>query len=85
MAKYLLGVDNGCTVSKAGLFTLAGREVAVAAAKSELLCPQPGWQERDMNQMWQGTAEAIKQVVTQAGIDAGDIACVACTGHGNGL
>jgi len=85
MAQYLLGVDNGCTVSKAGLFTLEGKEVAVASAKSELICTQPGWQERDMDQMWQGTAAAIKQVLAQAGIDAGDIACVACTGHGNGL
>ena len=28
MTQYLLGIDNGCTVSKAGLFTLAGQEVA---------------------------------------------------------
>jgi len=85
MAQYLLGVDNGCTVSKAALFTLDGRELAVASAKSELLCPQPGWQERDMDQMWQGTAEAIRKVIAQAGIDAAEVACVACTGHGNGL
>jgi len=55
MASYLLGVDNGCTVSKAGLFTLDGKEVAVASAQTEVICTQPRWQERDMEQMWQGT------------------------------
>ncbi len=85
MASYLLGIDNGCTVSKAGLFTLDGKEVAVASAQTEVICTQPGWQERDMEQMWQGTAGAIKQVVAQAGVAPRDIACVTCTGHGNGL
>jgi len=85
MTQYLLGIDNGCTVSKAGLFTLDGQEVAVASGKSELRCPHPGWQERDMTQMWEQTAAAIRDVITKAGIDAGQIAGVACTGHGNGL
>ncbi|MCF7972637.1 MAG: carbohydrate kinase, partial [Phycisphaerae bacterium] len=79
------GIDNGCTVSKAGLFTLAGHEVAVASGKSELLCPHPGWQERDMSQMWDQTSAAIHEVITKAGIDPGQIVGVACTGHGNGL
>lgn len=85
MAKFLLGIDNGCTVSKAGLFTLKGEEVAVASGKSELLCPHPGWQERDMIQMWDQTAGAIREVIAKAGIDPAEIVGVACTGHGNGL
>ena len=85
MPKYLLGIDNGCTVSKAALFTLDGREVAVASGKTELLCPQTGWSERDMNEMWAKTAQAVKEVVSKAHIFAEEIVCVACTGHGNGL
>jgi L-xylulokinase len=85
MASYLLGVDNGCTVSKAGLFTLDGKEVAVASAQTEVICTQPGWQERDMDQMWAGTAGAIKQVISKAQIAPQDIICVTCTGHGNGI
>jgi len=42
MAKYPLGTDSGCTMSKAALFTLDGREVAVASRKTETLTPQPG-------------------------------------------
>ena len=85
MGRYLLGIDNGCTVSKAGLFTLDGREVAVASGKTEMLCQKEGWAERDMDQMWLKTAAAVKEVVAKAGVGADEIACVACTGHGNGL
>ncbi|MCX7044779.1 MAG: carbohydrate kinase [Candidatus Sumerlaeota bacterium] len=85
MTKYLLGIDNGCTVSKAALFDLDGREIAVAARKSETLTPKPDWFERDAAAMWRETAEAIREVITKSKVNAADIACVACTGHGNGL
>ncbi len=85
MAEYLLGIDNGGTVSKAALFTLDGKEVAVATRKVEALSPQPGWDEKDAEKMWAATAEAIKEVIGSAGVDPSAIAAVACTGHGNGL
>ena len=85
MPKYLLGTDNGCTMSKAALFTLDGREVAVASRKTETLTPRPGFLERDVPEMWQSTAAVIRQVIAEAGIDPADIACVAAAGHGNGL
>ena len=85
MARYLVGVDNGGTMSKAAVFTEDGRELAAAARKVDILEPHPGWSERDMGAMWRGTAEAIRESIGKAGVDAAEIACVACTGHGNGL
>ncbi len=85
MAKYLLGTDSGCTMSKAALFTLDGKEVAVASRKTETLSPEPGHLERNIPQMWKATCEAVREVLETAGIDAGQIVCVACAGHGNGL
>ncbi len=85
MARYLVGVDNGGTMSKAAVFTKDGRELACAARKVEILEPHPGWSERDMDAMWRGTAEAIREAVEKAGVDPAAVACVACTGHGNGL
>jgi len=85
MARYLVGIDNGGTMSKAAVFTEEGRELAAASRKVELLEPQPGWSERDMDAMWRGTAEAIREAIGKAGVNPAEIACVACTGHGNGL
>lgn len=82
---YLLGIDNGGTMSKAALFTSDGTEVAVAGRKVAIIEAKPGWSERDMDAMWTGTAEAIREVIAKARIDPAAIAAVACTGHGNGI
>jgi L-xylulokinase len=85
MPKYLLGIDNGATVSKAGLFTTDGEEIAVASHKTEMFTPKPGYTERDPAELWEATSGAIRSVIEKAGVDPKDIACVACAGHGNGL
>jgi len=85
MAQYVMGIDNGSTVSKAGLFALDGTEVAVAARKTETLTPVPGHFERDMEKMWAATAEAIREVLATSGVGPAEIAGVAAAGHGNGL
>jgi len=85
MPKYLLGIDNGATVTKAALFTAGGEELAVASRKTEMLTPQPGHTERDVEDLWQATAGAIRAVLERARIDPIDIACIATAGHGNGL
>ena len=85
MPTYLLGIDNGCTMSKAALFTLDGREVAVAARKTLTRSPQAGYFERDADELWTATAEAIREVLARSQAVPADVACVACAGHGNGL
>ncbi len=85
MAQYLLGIDNGSTVSKAALFDLHGKEVAVASCKADTEYPHPGWTERDMAMLWQGTACAIREVLAKSGVRPEDIAGIGNTGHGNGI
>jgi L-xylulokinase len=84
MAKYLIGVDNGLTMSKAAVFDLQGKELGVAQRKVETKSPNPGWYERDMMEIWKASADSIKEALGKSGIDAGDVAAVCCTGHGNG-
>jgi len=83
--QFLLGIDNGGTMAKAALFSLDGRAVAVAGAKSETLAPAPGWSEFDMRQLWSAVAGAVRQVLAVSSVAPHEIACVACTGHGNGI
>jgi L-xylulokinase len=83
--KYLLGVDNGNTVTKVSLFDLQGKELYVASRSAETILPKPGWAERSMNTLWDNTAQAIRETLDQTGIKGEDIAAIGCTGHGNGL
>jgi len=85
MAEYLLGVDDGSTVSKAAIFDLEGHEIQVASRKIEPDYPHPGWTERSMDVLWQSTAEAIREAITASGISPEQIIGIGTTGHGNGL
>ncbi len=85
MGKYLMGIDNGLTLSKAAIFDLEGRTVGVASRKIEVQYPKPGYTERDMDVVWQMTAEAIHEVVDSSGIDPLEIIAVGNSAHGNGL
>ena len=85
MSKYLLGIDNGSTVSKAALFDFKGKEIAVASCAADTEFPLPGWTERDMEVLWQSTATAIREVLTKSGAKAEEIASIGNTGHGNGV
>jgi L-xylulokinase len=85
MPGYLLGIDTGGTMTKAALVATDGREVAVSSRRIALLEPRPGHSERDMEAMWRGTAEAVREVLARPGIAPEDVAAVAPTGHGNGL
>jgi L-xylulokinase len=85
MGQYLLGIDNGSTVSKAALFDVHGKEIAVASCKADTEYPHSGWTERDMEMLWQSTAHAIREVVAKSGVNPREIAGIGNTGHGNGI
>ncbi|MED4027960.1 carbohydrate kinase [Priestia megaterium] len=85
MSQYVLGIDNGGTVTKASIFSLQGKEIAVASKKTIMHMPHPGHTERDMNELWEANVEVIKSVLKSARIDSKDIIGIATTGHGNGL
>lgn len=85
MPSYLMGIDNGLTVSKAAIFDLQGREIAVQGHKVALKYPRPAWVERDSEVVWQTTAAAAREVIEKAGIDARDIVAIGNSAHGNGI
>ena len=85
MTPLYLGIDIGGTVVKAAIFDDRGTEVAVAAKPLRAVHARPGYSERDTAQMWQATAETVREVVSHPGARPDRIAAVCCTGHGNGI
>ncbi len=82
---YLLGIDNGGTVTKAAIYSSDGREIAVASEQREMVFPSPGHTERDMHELWDANCGAIRAVIKKAKINPKEIRGVAVTGHGNGM
>ena len=64
---YFLGVDLGGTVIKAGIYNLAGEEIAVCEHTANLLSEAEGFAERNMDEMWKAvcivTCGAVKKPV----------------------
>ncbi len=83
--KYLLGLDNGGTKTKAAVFDRYGREIACSSASSDAVMDRPDFVERDMEEMWRTNCEVIRTVLEKSGIAAGDIGGVGICGHGKGL
>ena len=83
--KYLVGIDNGGTFSKAAIFDENGNQVAVASRPTVTITPKPGYTERDMDELWRVNAEAVKSAIEESKIDPKDIVGVSFSGHGKGL
>ncbi|MEZ7897823.1 MAG: FGGY-family carbohydrate kinase [Flaviflexus sp.] len=83
--RYVLGIDNGGTVTKAAIYDAEGKVYALSQAHLESLNPRPLFTERDIDQFWEANVTAIKNVLLESEIDPSEIAALAVTGHGNGI
>jgi len=81
---YLIGIDVGSTNLKAVLYDLGGNEVASASEPTQRITPDgdhPDWAVWQPEQIWDGIASSIKQVVSEIK-DPKEIKGVSVTGMG---
>ena len=64
--KYLLGIDNGGTFSKAAIFDENGEQISVASVPTETLTPKPGYTEKNLDDLWDVNAQAIKNAIEKS-------------------
>lgn len=83
--KYYLGLDNGGTTTKASLYTSDGREICTESVETAMVTPQPGFTQRDMEEMWQANCRVIRRVFETSLVQPAEIAAIAVCGHGKGL
>lgn len=81
----LLGIDSGLTVTKAVLFDIDGTPLSVARRRVAQSFPRPRHVERDMDEFWNATADAIAEALAKSGRPASDILAIATTAHGDGI
>jgi L-xylulokinase len=81
----LLGIDSGLTVTKAVIFDIDGTQLAVARRRVTQFMPKAHYVERDMAELWNATADAIREAIALSGRPAGDIQAIAATAHGDGI
>ncbi|MFH0518459.1 FGGY family carbohydrate kinase [Streptomyces sp. M41] len=80
----VLTVDVGTSVIKSVVFDAEGREVAVSRIGTEVLRPQPGWAEQDMEAVWNGVVFTVRSALSHMGPDTEPVWLVAFTAQGDG-
>lgn len=83
--RYLMGIDSGGTFSKVAIFDEYGTQMSSVSIPTKMITPRPGYTERDMDELWDATAKAIKKSIEQSGISAKEIVGISFSGHGKGL
>ena len=79
---FLLGLDIGTTAVKAGVFDVAGRQLAAVGCEYPLLHPAPDRAELDPATYWMAARVAVRGAVAEAGLGAGDVAAMAVSSQG---
>jgi glycerol kinase len=79
VAAHVLAIDQGTTSTRAIVFDAAGRIVAAAQREHEQIFPRAGWVEHDPVEIWTNTRWVLARALSQAELDARDIAGIGIT------
>src|SRR5690606_26567864 len=79
MEKLILAIDQGTTATT--VLLINSKLSVVGRASREILptYPKYAWVEHDLSQIWNGTAETIKDALRSAQVDPGSIAAIGIT------
>jgi L-xylulokinase len=85
MGEYIIGVDNGGTFIKAALYDCDGKQIALVKEPGEIINPQPGFVELNLERLWQINCTCIREVIKKSGVDPAEISCIGFAGQGKGV
>jgi glycerol kinase len=77
--KAILAFDQGTTSSRAIAFGRDGRILDTSQQEFRQIYPQPGWVEHDPLEIWRTQREVAAQVLSRAGLSAGDVGAIGIT------
>ncbi|MDQ4079063.1 MAG: glycerol kinase GlpK [Chloroflexota bacterium] len=79
MADYVGAVDQGTTSTRFMVFDHGGNEVARHQLEHEQILPRAAWVEHDPEEVWERTRTVTRVAMTNAGIEAKDLAAIGVT------
>ena len=79
MSKYILGIDQGTTGSKAIVFDEGANISSTAYSEFTQYFPQPGWVEHDAQEIYDVTMAMVKKCIDDGGLDPRDLVTIGIT------
>ena len=76
MARYILGIDQGTTLTKVVIFDRNAQVMASASVENKLYFPQPGWVEQDPDEILSATLKAVGEAFKNGRIIPDDIEAI---------
>jgi xylulokinase len=85
MAGKLLGIDVGTGGTRAAVIDASGRVLATCTAEhAAFASPQTGWAEQDPADWWRACCQAVRRVLAESRMDAGEIGGIGFSGQMHG-
>jgi glycerol kinase len=78
-AEFVLALDQGTTSSRAILFDLSGKPIAVGQRELQQFYPDDGWVEHDPEHIWADTMAAAREAIERSGRAVAEIAAIGIT------
>lgn len=82
---YYMGIDNGGSLIKAAIFDQNGNEISVASKRVPISTPNPGWTQRNADEIWQTNCSVIREVLAQSNLCGNMIRAISFSGYGGGI
>ena len=79
MARYIMGIDQGTTLTKVIIFDRNARILASSSVENKLYFPQPGWIEQDPEEIFESTLKAAREAFKNSRIVPEDIEAIGIT------
>lgn len=73
MSRYIMGIDQGTTITKAVIFNHDARIISSAAVENQLYYPRPGWVEQDPDEILDLVIKAAKEAFKNSRITPEEI------------
>ncbi|WP_046175652.1 xylulokinase [Domibacillus indicus] len=83
--KYVIGIDLGTSAVKTILVDESGTICAEASKSYPLFHERAGWSEQNPDDWVQGTIEALKEMMSEAGVPAENVTGISYSGQMHGL
>ena len=77
----VVAVDLGTSSTKAGVYSLEGRELGIATMQYPTSYPRPTWAEQEPNHWWNATVDTIRSSLEQAQIRPEAVGAVSVSGQ----
>ncbi len=78
--RCVVGLDGGTGGARAMVVTVAGEVLAVASSPYETRYPRPGWAEQSHDDWWRASALAVRQAISEAGVDPVEVDAICADG-----